>query len=347
MARLPSPSTSPTDRRWFLVGVVTLVVGAAIFGIHVALWLRVETQYGHPLFEDWWNASNAADRLLSGSYIYNPIQLAGPYLGPSLTLEGFAYPPPAAALFILFRGLPLGLVLWLSLNVGLLISGLAAVVRAELGAYSGRAMPFMLAGLLAFPAFANGLMWANLNVGLAGLFAWSWVERARWTALGSGIGGLLKIYPAAIALWRVRSDGWVSPLAQAVVIAAGICVATLPFVGVESWRDFATAISNSQPACLTENASLVCVLKDGLGTSGARLVASIAAALIVLAAAVVIPNKPWAFALMVIGIVAAAPDIHYHYWIFAYVAFVAITAHFLRLRLERTGSSLPRQARPT
>src|SRR5688572_12873746 len=178
--------------RWWILGAAAIVLGAVAFAAHVERIGAVLAQFGHVPFEDWWNASNAADRLLAGQPVYHPDQLAGAYNGPDYTLTGFAYPPPAAVLFIPFRGLGAGLALWHLVNIGLLLSGLAAILRAELGGSAGRALPLVIGGLLAFPPFATGVMWANVNVGLAGLFAWSWAERARWTAAGMGVGALLK-----------------------------------------------------------------------------------------------------------------------------------------------------------
>lgn len=312
-------------RLWSLLGVAVLAMGVVLFAAHVAGIASVFAEYGHVPFEDWWNASNAADRLLTGKPLYHAEQLEGPYFGPAYTLSGLAYPPPAAVLFVPFRGAPFGLALWLSANVGLLATGLLAILRNELGAAANRAMPFVVGGLLAFPPFAVGVMWANLNVGLAGLFAWSWVERSRWTAAGAGLGALLKLYPAAVAVWRTRTDGFVRPILTAAVVAAGISAVTLPIVGLDAWTDFATAFTNTRPVCTTEMSSVVCLLDGPLGFPGARVATSVLALILVFASSFV-PNKSWAYAIVMAGMMFAVLDVHFHYWIFAYVAVTAIVS---------------------
>jgi hypothetical protein len=330
-----SPAVPDRSRRWTAIGIAVLVVGCVIFVGHVARIAAVFSEFGHVPFEDWLNASNTADRLLAGESLYHPEQLSGPYFGPDYTLDGLAYPPPSAVFFVAFRGAPLGLLLWLAMNVGLLVAGLVAIVRSELGPLAARSMPFVLAGLLAFPPFAVGVMWANLNVGLAGLFALCWVERARWTAVGAGLGALLKVYPGLLAVWRIRSDGPVRPLAAAAIAAGGISALTLPIVGFDEWAHFVTALSNTRPVCMEGSMSAACAIQNWLEPAQARLLATLLSVAIVAASALV-RHKGAGYALLMLGLFVGVPDLHFHYWIFVYVAATAVIANVFRLRLLRT-----------
>lgn len=332
---------------WWVLAAATLVIGGFVFAGHVTRINAVFAEYGHVPFEDWWNASNTADRLLAGRPLYHPAQLSGPYYGPDYTLDGLAYPPPSAVMFIPFRGAPVGLILWLVLNVGALATGLLAILRSELGSLAGRAVPFVVGGLLMFPPFAVGVMWANLNVGLAGLFAWCWVERARWTSVGAGVGAVLKIYPGVLAVFRTRTDGRAMPIAGALLSALGISVLTLPLVGIDAWRDFATALANTRPVCLTDSSSAMCLVEGPLGLTEARLVVT-AGCLFLVAMSVLVRNKAWAYTLLAAGLMIPVPDLHFHYWIFAYVAGTAIISNTVALwiRAHRPASASTIAARP-
>ena len=130
------------------------------------------------LFVDWKIYALASHRLLEGQSIFLPEQLAGPYHLPDGTIGGYIYTPASAALFVPFAQGQVGLVLWLVASVGLLVSGLAAIIRRELG--SIRPVPLSLAilgltllvplpgGSIAAP-FPDGVFTGNVTVALAGL----------------------------------------------------------------------------------------------------------------------------------------------------------------------------------
>lgn len=322
---------------WWILGLLAVVLGSLVFIGHVSRIGAVFDEWSVPPFGDWWNASNTADRLLRGGAIYDARQLSGVYLQPDLTFDGFAYPPAAAVLFIPFRGAEVGLPLWLVVNVGLLVTGLVAIVRSEIPSPAWPAVLVAIGGLLAFPAFAAGVMWANVNVGLAGLFAWCWVDRARWSAFGSGIGAMIKLFPAAQAIWRVRTDGWRSPVRDLVISTLGLIVITLPIVGFDAWTDFVRAMANSRPGCGIP--STFCVVDNFLGVMVARAV-TLGAFIMLTLLSLRVTNKAWSYTLLLVAMFIAVPDLHFHYWIYLYVAMTATIANVVARARTRQQSHL-------
>ena len=126
-------------------------------------------------FADWLTYVHAVERVLAGVPIYPEAQLSGPYVLPNATLIGYAYPPSSVPLFIPFVSYPIGLVAWFTLNVGLLVTGLYAIVHRELGRVRPLEFAIVLLGLAFLRGFAEGVAFANASVGLAGVLAWCWV----------------------------------------------------------------------------------------------------------------------------------------------------------------------------
>jgi hypothetical protein len=225
-----------------------------------------------PPWVDWATYSDALDRLLHGRPIYDPHQLSGPYFLPDITTSGFVYPPASVPLFAPFANQPVGLVAWLVLNVGLLVSGAYAILRRELGADGVMYLGVAILPVVFWIGFLNGLTAGNVTIGLSGVLAWAWaLGRQRTPPLAVAVITVAKMFPAVLVCWTTPSR-----LARSVLLAGLICAAwilvTLPIVGLGSWVDFARALGNAQPTC-SYGPSVSCVLQPALGVSLAKLAA--------------------------------------------------------------------------
>lgn len=286
-------------------------------------------------FADWLTYVHAVERLFAGLPIYPAEQLSGPYVLPSATLIGYAYPPSSVPLFIPFMSYPVGLVAWLTLNVGLVITGLYAVLKHELGRVRPLEFAVVLFGLAFFRGFVEGVAFANASVGVAGLFAWAWVIGRGRTPVGflAGLGGTIKLVPGTIVFWSTRGAFPRVVLATAAVGGA-IFLITLPLVGIQSWLDYVKALSFSIPACGADPpTSVACYLQPLVGIGPAKL-GGIAMALVVGGLAVLVRRPLLSFALVAIAWLSPVTDLHYHYLLVAYVLAVVAGATWLRGRRQ-------------
>lgn len=314
------------------LGIVAVVLAAA----------RAEQQLAainFNAFDDWRTYANAVDRWLLGEPIYGRIQVAGPHELRDSLLTGFSYPPAAVPLFLPFAAGTGGLIAWISVNAGVFLLGLVAVLRHELGDVRPITMGMALLGAAAFPPFSNAVVSGNLNLGIAGMLAWVWVIRAdRTLAAIAGIGALLKIFPGLFVAWPARRDGWQS-LGIAVGTTLVIVILTLPFVGIGSWIDFGSALQNAQPECSPQSYSIPCALDGLVGPRPARLVA-VAVALVLVSVVVRARSAFVAYAALAGALLAPVVDMHPHYWLFPWiVAFVGVA--------RLVGRRMPRRSHET
>ena len=281
-------------------------------------------------FADWLTYVHAVDRVLAGLPIYAPEQLAGQYVLVNVTLFGYAYPPSSVPLFIPFASYPVGLVAWLTANVGLLITGVVAILKRE----RGEVRPLELAGALLllafFPGFADGVAFGNASVGLAGVLAWTWVIGRGHLPVGalSGLGATIKLVPGALIFWATPRR-FPRTVLMAAASAGVLFFVTLPLVGLGSWADYVKALSLSEPACgMDVPVSLACVLKPIVGVGLAKL-AGILLALAAGIGAVVVRPSLVSFGLVVVAWLAPVTDLHFHYLLVVYVLAVVAGARWL------------------
>ena len=282
-------------------------------------------------FADWLTYVHAVERMFAGLPIYAPEQLAGRYVLVNVTLFGYAYPPSSVPLFIPFASYPVGLVVWLTVNVGLLVTGVVATLERERGRVRPLELALALLVLAFFPGFADGVAWGNASVGLAGFLAWTWVIGRGRLPVGAlaGLGATIKLVPGALIFWSTPRT-----FARVVAIAAAVAVAlfimTLPLVGFASWADYVKALSLSEPACGAEvPVSLACVLKPIVGIGPAKL-AGIVVALAAGIGAVFVRPPLVAFGLVVVAWLAPVTDLHFHYLLVIYVLSVVAGARSLQ-----------------
>lgn len=287
---------------------------------------------------DWTTYANAVDRFVSGQGLYAPQQLSGPYFLPDVVRAGYAYPPPSILLFLPFASYPLGFVAWIVLNVGLLLSGLLAVIRKETVRVTPMVGAALLLGLAAFVPFTEGVAAGNVNVGLAGVFAWAWVIGRSRPGIGAlaGVTAVVKIVPGALVFWSDRHT-FVRTAAMALAVAVVVAVLALPLTGIHAWLDFVTALSNSQPNCSGPgvHASLACAIEPWTGPGAARPIV-IAIAVAAGIGAVLARTPTLALSLVVLASLAPATDGHSHSLVVLYVLLVILLAHLVGERSRRT-----------
>jgi hypothetical protein len=313
--------------RWLILALAATCLAFVVVGTMLGFAPAGRT------FADWLTYVHAVERLQAGQPIYAPEQLAGPYVLVGVTLFGYAYPPASVPLFLPFTSFPLGLVSWLTLNAGLFLTGIYAILRVELRRPAPLEFAFVLAALAVVRGFPEGVAFGNASVGVAGLFAWSWVIGRGRVATGvlAGIGATIKLVPGALTFWSERAD-FPRVLAVTAATLAALAFLTLPAVGVQAWADYVRALSLSVPACGSEPpVSLACLIEPWLGVSLAKsagIVVAIAAGL----AAVVVRPKLLAFGLVAIAWLAPVTDLHYHYLLVGYAWLVAAFTRVLTAR---------------
>jgi hypothetical protein len=288
-------------------------------------------------FADWLTYVHAVERLLAGQPIYAPEQLAGRYVLVNVTLFGYAYPPSSVPLFIPFASYPVGLVAWLIVNVGLLVTGVVAILKRERGRVRPLELALALLVLAFFPGFADGVAWGNASVGLAGFLAWAWVVGRGRAPVGglAGLGATIKLVPGALVFWATPRT-FLRIAAIAAVMGGAFFFATLPLVGLHSWADYVKALSLSEPACGVDvPVSLACLLKPMLGIAPAK-VAGILLALAAGIGAIVVRPKLLSYALVVVAWLAPVTDLHFHYLLVLYVLAVVAAARWLQRWTSRT-----------
>lgn len=287
-------------------------------------------------FADWLTYVHAVERLFAGQPIYAPEQLAGQYVLVNVTLFGYAYPPSSVPLFIPFASYPVGLVAWLTVNVGLLLTGVIAILRRERGRVRPLELSVALLVLAFFPGFADGVAWGNASVGLAGLLAWSWVVGRGRAPVGglTGLGATIKLVPGALVFWATPRT-FPRSAAITAATAGALFIATLPWVGLHSWADYVKALSLSEPACGVDvPVSLACVLKPTLGVGPAKL-AGIVLALVAGIGAIFVRPLVLSFTLVVVAWLAPVTDLHFHYLLVVYVLAVVAAARWLQRWTDR------------
>jgi hypothetical protein len=292
-------------------------------------------------FADWATYVHAVQRVLSGMSIYPPQQLSGPYVLPNVTLIGYAYPPSSVPLFIPFISYPVGLWAWITLNAGLLITGLYAILGRELGRVRPLEFAVVLLALAVLRGFPEGVAYGNASVGVAGLFAWCWVIGRGGTPIGvlAGLGGTIKLVPGTVMFFSTR-DTFLRVLLATVLTGLALVVITLPLVGIQSWFDYLHALSYSEPACGTDfPTSLACNLQPFVGIGAAKL-AGIAVALLAGSLAVLVRSALISYALIVVAWLAPVTDLHFHYLLVLYVLGVVVGARWLGRRRTRSAQPL-------
>lgn len=311
---------------------ILVTLAAAILTYSIVETIQLITFSPGP-FVDWRTYVNATDRLLAGQPIYAAQQLSGPYQLTDMVLIGYAYPPSSVPLFLVFHDYPLGLAAWMTFNLGLLLTALWAMVSRAWPRLRLVAFAAAIIGLAHYPPFLDGVIAGNPNVGLAGAIGWVSVgigERA--AGLIGGGGAILKVFAGVLAVAtpgsKVRSIVW------AVGLVFSVTILTLPLVGLGSWFDFATAMTNAVPDCYPLNWSIACVLSPWMDPRAGALVGVGVGAIAALG--LLLARHPYHLSILAaIAVMAPAHNLHLHYWTIAYVLLVASFARLSELGARR------------
>jgi hypothetical protein len=289
-----------------LANVVVLGLGSTTMFVGT---LAATIRFGHNVgwFVDWQTYANAAARALDGREIYAPEQITGAaYHLNDTNLIGFAYPPIAALAFVPFASYPVGLIVWTILIVGTFLTALWALASRAWPRRRALLYGVILLLLGITPPFVEAVAVGNVVLLLAGLIGWAWLV-PRLAHIILAIALPTKAPMIFLAGWIARSAGW-RPTARMMMGLAALSALTLPLVGIGAWFDYITAMRTATPICTPWNVSVAC--ETQLGTLGGI---AMAAALAIASYAVRRPTL--GFALAVLAVLVATPDLHTHSWL--------------------------------
>jgi hypothetical protein len=225
----------PTPTRAFkrILPVLLAAGGLAFLGVSV-LTLTKSLGWGFD-FEAYYTA---ALRLAQGRDIYLEYTLEAPFSPGFWGI--YLYAPPLAALTLPFTMLSLdaSIALWFAIRIGLLILGCAILpVRPAVRLYT-----FAVAAI-SFPVLID-LNLGNVSVVVMVLLAvtWRWLDRP----FGSvALAAAMSVRPTLglVLIWWLFRRAW-KPLVWAIAAGVVLIVATLPFVGIESYTQYLTVLRN-------------------------------------------------------------------------------------------------------
>src|SRR5688572_12608584 len=181
---------------------------------------------------------DAAVRLIATGSPYQEQTLSGPFRPGPYGL--YLYAPPLAMLFVPLTWFDenVAALIWLGLRVGLvaLTCGLMPVARPI------RLATFGIAALSAPVLFDLNLGNISLIVTFLSVLIWRWLDRP---AAGAALAVSLTLRPtmAVIALWWLGRGIW-KPVLWTAAAGLAIVAATLPFIGIEPWLQYATVLSH-------------------------------------------------------------------------------------------------------
>jgi hypothetical protein len=217
-------------------------VGLATAGLVAVIW-TITFAAEHSSRPDFFGYLAYTQNWLSAGSIYSDAQLRGPYVlatGTGLAPDsgpGSVYPPPAV-LFLTPLAF-MGYAGFSVLSIAFLFGGLLAIVserRRVTPAWIGA-----IAVLAYTPSFMASVMVGSVTTALTGALAWAYVGRA---GVWGAIGGLIRLTPASIA----ALDG-IHGILYSIGTIAVFCIVSLPIVGISSWQQYGTVLSNTRPLC--------------------------------------------------------------------------------------------------
>jgi alpha-1,2-mannosyltransferase len=322
LAELAAPwATAGRLGRW--LRVLGLIVSAVAIAFN--FWIGDQA--------DWVNYASAVDRVLRGESLYSAAQLGGTYNLPSTVRIGYSYPPASILLFLPFAVIPAGVAIYTVASAAVFLSGMAAVVRREFGHISAGFLGIALIAVVPLPGYLETLRYSNVNLFIAGVFAWLWALPKAERAVGAGLAAsiLLKIFPGFFLGWSVRHVGW-RHAAWTVAVVVVACVAALPLTGPGAWGDYVTALANAEPSC-GQAPSLTCALQPMVGLAAAKAIA-LGVAILLALASVLVPRRLLGYALLVGAVHAPVLELWGHYELFPFVLGVVAVCHALARRAQ-------------
>ena len=240
-------------------GIAILAVGLGLFWLADQLVLyavpSVVDSTWQP-FDDAWAFDlaayvHAADRLVTDGSLYAAELVAGPYEPGSAGL--FMYPPPLGVAMLALREPPFreAALAWWAMHVAAMLLACALMpVRPILRAVAFAVLAF------SWPGVKDPIL-GNVSTLLLPLLAvaWRWLDRP----IGSvaiAISASVRPSLGILLLWQLLRRQWRAALWT---VSAGLVLilVTLPFVGLDGYRDFVAVFSNLKPPTgVSENSDL-------------------------------------------------------------------------------------------
>jgi hypothetical protein len=322
-------STSPETNRFRWLDSAAFVLGAGIFAAQVANATRGYAAGLGTWFFDWTFYSAAVERWLAGEPIYPDARIST--LGSSAG-ESYAYPPASVPLMAPFASWPVGALAWETLIIAVLLVGVWLPLRAAWPARTRLAMGVVLVLMAFHDGVLQGIALGNVNILTAGMVGVVWTMTPS-RVVGPGVLAVLKVFPLSLAApFGLRT------LVGALVVAAAICLATLPMVGLSSWMDYRHGLEASVPLCGDDrwvNYSLACVLVPLIGIGAAKgLTVLLAGAL--LALSLVLGPRMLGLGAATLAILVPATEVHGHYFAILFVFGVVLVSEW-GIRTQRRG----------
>jgi len=309
------------------LGRVLLVAGILVSAVAIVFNFWIGDQ------ADWENYASAVDRVLRGESLYSAAQLSGVYNLPSTVRIGYSYPPASILFFVPFAVFPAGVAVYTAFSAVVFLSGLAAIVRREFGHVAPGLLGIALLAVVPLPGYLETLRYSNVNLFIAGVFAWLWALPRADSPVGAGLGVavLLKMFPAFFLGWSVRHAGW-RHAAWAIGLVAVVCLVALPLTGPGAWGDYVKALANAEPSC-GQAPSLPCALQPFLGLAAAKTVALVVAVALALMS-LLVRSRLVGYALLVGAVHAPVLELWGHYELFPFVLGVVVVCHALAHRAQ-------------
>ena len=240
-------------------GIAILAVGLGLF------WLTDQlVRYAVPSvvdgtwqpFDDAWAFDlgayvHAADRLVNDGSLYRAELVAGPFEAGSADL--FMYPPPLGVAMLALREPPFREValMWWAMHVAAMLLACSLMpVRPILRAVAFAVLAF------SWPGVKDPVL-GNVSTLLLPLLAvaWRWLDRP----IGSvaiAISASVRPSLGILVLWQLLRRQWRAAL-WTVFAGGALFLGTLPFVGLDGYRDFVAVFSNlTPPTGVSENRDL-------------------------------------------------------------------------------------------
>ena len=330
----------PGFQRLLLILIAVILVAFRLLQFVV---FTGQVQWGYD-FSFYWRA---ADALLNRAPIYSAEQLAGPYVPQGQ--NGFLYPPPLAAVAIVFHqpwaiwnllapgDYRAAAWAWSALGLAILVTTILAIAREEgLGdrlRNSVRLGPgILVAAAIGFPPVIGELVLGNVHLLLLGLFGLAWLgirsgslKGERVAGVAIGLAAVIKIFPAVLFLWFLltrRHQG----AAYAVLGAAAFALVTLPITGIQPWLDYPTVLANlSAPADTRDTLAPTVWLAQVIGFTPARIVVTMAGLALLAWSALRSPAR-MSFTVAVLVSILIAPALYHHYLAILVLPFLLLLA---------------------
>jgi hypothetical protein len=289
-----------------LLGASLVAAALALFAGSVKAVINVATVIWAG---DYLSYAAAGGRILAGTGIYAPMQLAGPYfLGDAAWGRGYVYPPPSALFAVPFAmvGEPAGFSVFTT--VAGMAFGLAMfrVARNE-GLKPLAASLFTLVVFLSPPSIESlGTGQANTLVAVGLLAIWLYPNTSGYIAV---VGGVVKLFPLAGLAWAVRCR---APLVRPLILLVVLLGLSLLVQGPDTWHQFVVATQNGQSSQFSFPTPPRHILEPLIGPSLAMLVSLVGSGVLLLLT-IRVRSAYLAIALLSLAMILPAPDWYVHY----------------------------------